>query len=88
MSLPACRYGTAARPAAANSLRVPYADTWGNVSSFDRVRGDIPRTRSGARFGQESYSMNVLPDALYIGGGIVVMIVFALYAIGLRRISS
>jgi hypothetical protein len=27
-------------------------------------------------------------DALYIIGGIVVMLVFALYAIGLRRISS
>ena len=27
-------------------------------------------------------------DALYIVGGIVVMLVFALYAFGLRRISS
>jgi len=32
--------------------------------------------------------MNVLPDLLYITGGVVVMIVFALYAVGLRRISS
>ena len=32
--------------------------------------------------------MNVLPDILYIAGGVVVMIVFALYAVGLRRISS
>jgi hypothetical protein len=29
-----------------------------------------------------------MADLLYIGGGVVVMLVFALYAIGLRRISS